>query len=60
MRSFFKRRGTALLAVAALFTVFVTASTANALTIRGIDPVATQQNGPESVQTVAVSRWDAW
>ena len=60
MRSFFKRPGAALFAVAALFTVVTTASTANALTIRGIEPVATLQNGPESVQTVAVSRWDAW
>ena len=60
MRSFVKRPGTALLAVAALFAVVTMASTANALPLRGIEPVAASQNGPESVQTVAVSRWEAW
>ena len=59
MRSFLKRPGTALLAAAALFAVITTSSTANAFTLRAHDLVATSQSGPESVQNVAVSWWDA-
>jgi len=60
MRSFFKLPGTALLAAAALFAVVASSSTANAFTFRGMDPIAAAQNGSESVQNVAISRWDAW
>lgn len=59
MRSFFKLPGTALLAVAALFAVAVAPSTANAFTFRADDVAATLQSGPESVQKVAISWWEA-
>lgn len=60
MRSFFKLPGTALIAVAALFAVVATTSTANAFLLRDTAPVATTQNGPASIEKVAVSRWQAW
>jgi hypothetical protein len=60
MRSFFKLPGTALLAVAALFAVVASTSTANAFTFRASALPAAVQNGPESVQTVAsINWWDA-
>jgi len=57
MRSFFKLPGTALLAVAALFAVVASPSTANAFTFRAGTLPAAAQNGPESVQTVASINW---
>lgn len=60
MRSFFKLPGTALLAVAALFAVVTTTSTANAFLLRDTAPVAAALNGPASIENVAVSRWEAW
>jgi hypothetical protein len=57
MRSFFKLPGTVLFAVAALFAVVATSSTANAFTFRAAALPAAAQNGPESVQTVASINW---
>lgn len=60
MRSFFKLPGTVFVAVAALFAVVASTSTANAIMLRDTAPVATALTGPESVEKVAISRWAAW
>lgn len=60
MRSFFKLHGTVFIAVAALFAVVASTSTANALMLRDTAPVAAAVTGPESVEKVAVRWWEAW
>lgn len=60
MRSFFKLPGTVFVAVAALFAVVASTSTANALMLRDTAPVAAAVTGPESVEQVAVRWWEAW
>lgn len=60
MRSFFKLPGAVFVAVAALFAVVASTSTANALMLRDTAPVAAAVTGPESVEKVAVRWWEAW
>lgn len=60
MRSFFKLSGTVFVAVAALFAVVASTSTANAMMLRDTAPLAAAVTGPESVEQVALRWWEAW
>lgn len=60
MRSYFKLPGAVFVAVAALFAVVASTSTANALMLRDTAPVAAAATGPESVEKVTVRWWEAW
>lgn len=60
MRSFFKLPGTVFVAVAALFAVVASTSTANAMMLRDTTPVAAAVTGPQSVEKVAVRWREAW
>jgi hypothetical protein len=60
MRSFFKLPGTVFVAVAALFAVVASTSTANALMLRDTAPVTAAVTGPTSVEKVAVRWWEAF
>lgn len=54
-----KLPGAALFAAAALFAVVVASPTANAFSFRGIDAATPAHAGPETVQTVAITRNEA-